>query len=77
MTEETKTATAADAADAENDIGVHDGGSCDSSEVTDVCWDSQNYATCSNGEWIVRPCASGTVCQDDGNGNVTCGWGDE
>lgn len=38
----------------------------------DICWDDSNYATCSNGQWIVRPCAAGTSCQESGNG-VYCG----
>ncbi|WP_297608782.1 hypothetical protein [Nocardia sp.] len=38
--------------------------SCDTSDgVVDICWDDNNYATCDNGSWLVRPCASGTTCQ--------------
>ncbi|GAB2551685.1 hypothetical protein [Nocardia heshunensis] len=57
---------------------VIEGGDCDVADgQVDVCWDDSNYATCSNGQWIVRPCAAGTVCNDDGNGNVTCGWAND
>lgn len=51
-------------------------GHCDDDlDGTTICWDENNYATCSHGKWTVRPCSAGTVCQEN-DGNVTCGWGD-
>ncbi|MFE3189717.1 hypothetical protein ACFXHA_11960 [Nocardia sp. NPDC059240] len=67
-TDETTTADAS---------GITDGGSCDTSDgAVDICWDESNYATCVNGQWVVRACASGTVCQDN-DGSVTCGWAND
>jgi carbohydrate binding protein with CBM19 domain len=54
--------------------GVEEGQSCGPDQV-DICWDDSSYATCTNGSWIIRPCASGTTCQDS-DGHVFCGFSD-
>lgn len=67
-----------DTTDTADDAGaqVVNGGSCDVADgAVDICWDDTHYGTCVNGEWQVRPCASGTVCETAGDGSVVCSWG--
>lgn len=49
------------------DVSPDFDGSCGPDDE-DICWDDDNYATCSNGQWLVRPCAAGTSCMDSDSG---------